>query len=189
MCLGYACAVQIVSGTDHMEHDMGAKIFRKCTQIHQESMTGTSPRKYIEQTVHVSKISEICIQSGLQMGGSIFAFSLLAPPVATLALQSISWCKKCSQRAPKIIWNSKSDSKRHSTDTKVCQKWCRILKQWASGTQNFINQHNPQSWPGGLREALWIYQIELMYWQSMHIALVTNRVNMRVRATTNKSIK
>ena len=26
MCLGYACAVQITSATNHMEHEMGAKV-------------------------------------------------------------------------------------------------------------------------------------------------------------------
>ena len=37
MCLGHACAVQITSGTDHMEHEMDAKVVRKGTQIHQEA--------------------------------------------------------------------------------------------------------------------------------------------------------
>ena len=43
------CAVQTTSGTDHMAHEMGGKIVRKGTQIHQESMTRTSPRKDIEK--------------------------------------------------------------------------------------------------------------------------------------------
>ena len=47
MCLSHACAVQITSGTDRMEHEMAAKVFRKGTQMHQESMTRTSPRKDI----------------------------------------------------------------------------------------------------------------------------------------------
>ena len=45
-----ACAVQITSVTDHMEHGTGAKAFRKGTHIHQESMTTTSPRKDIEKS-------------------------------------------------------------------------------------------------------------------------------------------
>ena len=49
VCLGHACAVQITSGTNHLEHEMGAKVLRKGSHIHRESMIRTSPRKYIEQ--------------------------------------------------------------------------------------------------------------------------------------------
>ena len=50
MCLGPACAVQITSGTDHMAHVIGGNIVRKGTQIHQESMTRTSPRKDMKKS-------------------------------------------------------------------------------------------------------------------------------------------
>ena len=50
MCLGHACAVQITSGTDHMEREMGAKVVRKGIQILQESMTRTSPGEDIEKS-------------------------------------------------------------------------------------------------------------------------------------------
>ena len=50
MCLGYACAVQITSGTNDMAHEMGGKLVIKGTQIHQESMTRTSLRKDMEKS-------------------------------------------------------------------------------------------------------------------------------------------
>ena len=50
MCLGHAYAVQITSGTDHMELEINAEVLRKGTQIHQESMTRTSPRKDMEKS-------------------------------------------------------------------------------------------------------------------------------------------
>ena len=50
----------------------------------------------------VLKMCRKCVKSGVQKGEFIFAFCPLAPPVAALALQSSSWCKKCCQRAPKM---------------------------------------------------------------------------------------
>ena len=90
MCLGHACAVQITSGTDHMAHEMGGKIVRKGTQIHQESMTRTSPRKDMKKVTHVLKMCQNCVNNYVHKGGFIFAFCLLAPRVAALALQSSS---------------------------------------------------------------------------------------------------
>ena len=90
MCLGHACAVQITSGTDHMAHEMGGKIVRKGTQIHQESMTRTSPRKDMKKVALVLKLCQKCVKSGVQKGAFIFAFCPLAPPVAALELQSSS---------------------------------------------------------------------------------------------------
>ena len=58
--------------------------------------------KTLKKVVRVLKISEICVQNGLQTGDFIFAFSPLAPLVAALALQSVSWCKKCIRRAPQM---------------------------------------------------------------------------------------
>ena len=71
-----------------MAHEMGGKIVRKGTQIHQESMTRTSPRKDMEKVVHVLKMCQKGVKNDVQKGDFIFAFCLLAPPVAALALQS-----------------------------------------------------------------------------------------------------
>ena len=90
MCLGHASAVQITSGTDHMAHEMGGQIVRKGTQIHQESMTRTSPRKDMTKVAHVLKMCQKNVKHGLQKSGFIFAFCPLAPPVAALALQTSS---------------------------------------------------------------------------------------------------
>ena len=61
MCLDHACAVQITSGTDHMAHEMGGKIVRKGTQIHQESMTRTSPRKDMKKSgACLENVSKMC---------------------------------------------------------------------------------------------------------------------------------
>ena len=90
MCLGHACGVQITSGTDYMAHEMGAKIIRKGTQIHQESMTRTSPRKDMKKGAHVLNMCQKGVKNGVPKGDFIFAFCLLAPPVAALALQSSS---------------------------------------------------------------------------------------------------
>ena len=61
MCLGHACAVQITSGTDHMAHEMGGQIVRKGTQIHQESMTRTSPRKDMDKSgACLENVSNMC---------------------------------------------------------------------------------------------------------------------------------
>ena len=50
----------------------------------------------------VLKMCQKGVKNGVQKGELIFAFCFLAPPVAALALQSSSWCKKCCQRGPKI---------------------------------------------------------------------------------------
>ena len=55
---GRTCALQITSGTNHMAHVIGGKIVRKGTQIHQESMTRTSPRKDMKKVVHVLKMCQ-----------------------------------------------------------------------------------------------------------------------------------
>ena len=90
MCLGHTCAVQITSGTDHMAHVIGGKIVRKGTQIHQESMTRTSPRKDMKKVALVLNMCQKCVTNGVQKNAFIFAFCRLAPPVAALALQSSS---------------------------------------------------------------------------------------------------
>ena len=83
MCLGRACAVQITSGTDHMAHEMGGKIVRKGTQIHQESMTRTSPRKDIEKSgARLENLRNMCPK--------LFPKGWFYISVAALALQSIS---------------------------------------------------------------------------------------------------
>ena len=90
MCLGHACAVQITSGTDHMEHEMDAKVVRKGTQIHQEAWLEHRLEKTLKKVVHVLEMSEMCVPNGFQKSEFIFALCPLAPLVAPLALQSVS---------------------------------------------------------------------------------------------------
>ena len=55
-----------------------------------------------KKVARVLNMCHKCVKNCVQKGGFIFAFCPLAPPVAALALQSSSWCKKCCQRAPKM---------------------------------------------------------------------------------------
>ena len=73
-----------------MAHEVGGKIVRKGTQIHQESMTRTSPRKDMKKVALVLKMCQKGVKSGVHKGEEIIAFCPLAPPGAALALQSIS---------------------------------------------------------------------------------------------------
>ena len=41
-----------------MAHAIGGRVFRKGTQIHQESMTRTSPRKNMKKVAHILKIAQ-----------------------------------------------------------------------------------------------------------------------------------
>ena len=143
MCLGHACAVQITSGTDHMAHVIGGKIVRKGTQIHQESMTRTLLRKDMKKSgACLENVSNTC-QKWCPKGWVYFCISPLGASWGSfgapidLLMQKVQ--PKSSQNNDKITKVTPKDT----PWTQKCVKNCRSLK----------------TWPGGLREALWICNI------------------------------
>ena len=114
----------------------------------------------LEKTWKKWRMSWKCVKDVSKMVSKRVSLFLYFPPWRLLGQlwrsNRFLDAQSAAKELPKWRWNNKSDSKRHSTDVKVCQKWCRIPKSWDSGTPNFIKQHDPRTWPGGLREALWI---------------------------------
>ena len=138
MCLGHA--VQITSGTDHMAHEMGGKIVRKGTQIHQESMTRTSPRKDMRKSnACLESVSEIN-QKWCPKGWAYICSLPLCAAVAALALQSSSRCKKCCQRAPKMTmkWQKWLQNTVHgrASVSKTMQKSKNLARRTARSALN-----------------------------------------------------
>ena len=93
-----------------------------------------------KKVAHVLKMCQKGVKNGVQKGDFIFAFCPLAPPVAALALQSSSWCKKCCQRAPKMTmkwqkWLQKTLHGRKSV-SKMMQKSKNLARRTARSALN-----------------------------------------------------
>ena len=105
-----------------MEREMGAKVSGNVNKYTKKARLEPRLEKTLKEMVHLLKILEIYIPSGLQTGEFIFAFFPLGSSCGRFGVPIGCMMQKVQpKRSQNDVEITEGDSKRQFTDVKVCQ--------------------------------------------------------------------